>query len=202
MLAARGDSPAEPRRALARPAAADGGERHVSFARCRRSCGFVVEARRSRAARPVSARARGRGWCESELRGDRRRPFLAGGAPCTLDAGIADDGVDCAQVAVTGLVILANAALNGIVDGKVVLGWHGGDAFGPVLVSATLTVETTFTGTRVAATTRRRSLRPRSCCRLTLVSPTQAHGPLRARVTCQRKPKRCMVARDGSASRN
>ncbi|PZR09150.1 MAG: hypothetical protein DI536_23240 [Archangium gephyra] len=51
----------------------------------------------------------------------------------------------------TGLVILANAALNGIVDGKVLLGWHGGDAFGPVLVGATLTMETTFTGTRVGS---------------------------------------------------
>lgn len=85
------------------------------------------------------------------------------GRSCSLDAGVddggardagmalADGGVDCALVSVQRLVIPPNAAVNGITDGKVFMGWLGGCAFGPVLVGATLTLETGFTGTRTGA---------------------------------------------------
>lgn len=73
------------------------------------------------------------------------------GAACSPDAGVPDGGVDCALVNVQRLVIPPNAAVNGIVDGKVGLGWLGGCAFGPVLVGATLTMETSFTGVRTGS---------------------------------------------------
>lgn len=41
------------------------------------------------------------------------------------------------------------AEVAGIADGRVKFGWLGGCAFGPLLVAATLTAETSYTGTRV-----------------------------------------------------
>lgn len=43
----------------------------------------------------------------------------------------------------------AGGAVDGIDKGRVKLGWLGGCAFGPLLLGATLTVETGYTGTRV-----------------------------------------------------
>lgn len=83
-------------------------------------------------------------------------PRTEKGRPCSLDAGVsadagtllADGGVDCSLVEVTKIVAPAGAAVNGVKDGKVFVGWAGGCAFGPALVGATLTLETGFTGTR------------------------------------------------------
>jgi len=87
-------------------------------------------------------------------------------APCSLDAGVMDSGVIdagllpdggaadggapfvCTPTMVTRRVVPPGAAVEGIADGKVFLGWAGGCAFGPVLVGATLTLETGFTGRR------------------------------------------------------
>lgn len=67
-----------------------------------------------------------------------------------MDAGLLlpDGGVDCTLVPVKRLVIPPGAAVAGINDGRVFMGWLGGCAFGPVLVGATLTIETGFTGRR------------------------------------------------------
>ncbi len=88
-------------------------------------------------------------------------------APCALDAGVVDAGVrvdagvlpdggladagvpfSCAPKMITRRVVPPGAAVEGIADGKVFLGWAGGCAFGPLLVGATLTFETGFTGRR------------------------------------------------------
>lgn len=87
-------------------------------------------------------------------------------APCSLDAGVVDAGqVDAGVLADGGLgdagvpfrctptmisrrVVPPGAAVDGIADGKVFLGWAGGCAFGPILVGATLTFETGFTARR------------------------------------------------------
>lgn len=76
--------------------------------------------------------------------------------PCSLDGGVSDaglsdggssdGGVVCAPTPVTRRVVPVGATVDGIADGKVFLGWAGGCAFGPVLVGATLTLETGFTG--------------------------------------------------------
>lgn len=79
--------------------------------------------------------------------------------PCSLDAGLpvdagalpdggTPDGGSCAPRNVTRRVVPPGAAVEGITDGKVFLGWAGGCAFGPVLVGATLTMETGYTGRR------------------------------------------------------
>ncbi len=88
-------------------------------------------------------------------------------APCALDAGVVDAGVridagilpdggladagvpfSCTPKMITRRVVPPGAAVDGIADGRVFLGWAGGCAFGPVLVGATLTFETGFTGRR------------------------------------------------------
>lgn len=67
----------------------------------------------------------------------------------TSDAGLlADGGVDCELVAITRLVVPTGAAVEGIKDGRVFIGWAGGCAFGPVLAGATLSIETGYTGAR------------------------------------------------------
>lgn len=77
--------------------------------------------------------------------------------PCSLDGGVIDAGVSdggasdggvivCTPTPITRRVVPVGAGVNGIADGKVFLGWTGGCAFGPVLVGATLTLETGFTG--------------------------------------------------------
>lgn len=84
--------------------------------------------------------------------------------PCSLDGGISDAGVTdggvtdggaldggtvvCTPTAITRRVVPTGAPVEGIADGKVFLGWTGGCAFGPILVGATLTLETAFTGRR------------------------------------------------------
>lgn len=99
-------------------------------------------------------------------------PRTQAGRVCSLDAGVADagpgdagagdggtadagllpdGGVDCTLVPVTRLVVPAGAAVDGIKEGKVFVGWAGGCAFGPVLVGATLTLETGYVGTRTGA---------------------------------------------------
>ena len=84
------------------------------------------------------------------------------GAPCTpsdggsgSDGGVgADGGTDggtglCAPHEESHLVIPAGAAVDGIVEGKVALGWLGACAFGPFIAGATLTLETGFTAQRI-----------------------------------------------------
>lgn len=68
-----------------------------------------------------------------------------GGVPAGL---LADGGLDCTEVETQRLVVPPGAKVTGIAEGKVGLGWLGGCAFGPVLVGATLTAETSFTGVR------------------------------------------------------
>jgi hypothetical protein len=94
-------------------------------------------------------------------------PRTLAGRVCSLDAGVPDagssdagsdggvpagylpdGGVDCALVPITRLVVPPGAKVDGIKEGKVFLGWAGGCAFGPVLVGATLTLETGYVGTR------------------------------------------------------
>ncbi len=83
------------------------------------------------------------------------------GRPCSLDAGtpaadagatdagrLADGGIDCKEVSVTRLVVPTGAAVDGIKDGQIFIGWAGGCAFGPVLAGATLTMQTGYTGKR------------------------------------------------------
>jgi hypothetical protein len=52
-------------------------------------------------------------------------------------------------VQVEQLVIPPGAAVAGIVDGRVGMGFSGGCAFGPLLLGATLTIETGFVGERI-----------------------------------------------------
>lgn len=96
--------------------------------------------------------------------GERQETVIEGrtprNQPCSLDAGSLDAGlvVDggaldggaavCQPTMVTRRVVPPGAAVEGIADGKVFLGWTGGCAFGPFLVGATLTLETGFTGRR------------------------------------------------------
>lgn len=87
------------------------------------------------------------------------------GRPCTPadagvdggagDAGAADGGAGdagapeaCTLTAVKKRVVPPQAKVAGIADGRVVVGWFGGCAFGPVLAGAVLSLETGFTGTR------------------------------------------------------
>lgn len=77
------------------------------------------------------------------------------GAPCTLpDGGPAGDGGTdggthtCLPHEESLLVIPPGAAVDGITEGKVALGWLGACAFGPFIAGATLTLETGFTGQR------------------------------------------------------
>ncbi len=76
------------------------------------------------------------------------------GAPCNPDAGApdaaadADGGAACAPVAVQRLTWEADAGVEGIKEGRVVLAWLGGCAFGPALVGATLSLESTFSALR------------------------------------------------------
>ncbi len=65
-------------------------------------------------------------------------------------AGPADGGapVPCTLTEVKRLVVPPGAAVSGIADGTVLLGFAGGCAFGPILVGAALTMETGFTGER------------------------------------------------------
>ena len=65
-------------------------------------------------------------------------------------AGPADGGapVPCTLTEVKRLVVPPGAAVSGIADGKVLLGFAGGCAFGPILVGAALTMETGFAGVR------------------------------------------------------
>lgn len=87
-------------------------------------------------------------------------------APCPLDGGFdggaavdagffpdggARDGgqaLVCSPRTITRYVAPPDAGVEGIKDGRVFLGWAGGCAFGPILVGATLTLETGFTGVR------------------------------------------------------
>lgn len=102
--------------------------------------------------------------------GERQETSIEGrtpqNQPCALDAGVTDAGsIDagllpdggardagqpfvCSPTMITRRVVPPNAAVEGIADGKVFLGWTGGCAFGPFLVGATLTLETGFTGRR------------------------------------------------------
>lgn len=80
-----------------------------------------------------------------------------GGAP--VDAGLLADGgqadagapVTCEPKQITRRIVPPDAGVEGIADGKVFLGWAGGCAFGPILVGATLTLETGFVGTRTGS---------------------------------------------------
>ena len=81
-----------------------------------------------------------------------------GGQACNPDAGVVDAGgtdagapPPCNPVQVQKINVPAGAAVNGIADGKVVLGWAGGCAFWPFLAGAVLIVETGYTGTRTGA---------------------------------------------------
>ncbi len=66
------------------------------------------------------------------------------------DGGLADAGVTpvCKLVKVRVITAPPGAAVAGIKEGKVALGWVGGCAFGPVVAGATFTLETGFTGKR------------------------------------------------------
>jgi hypothetical protein len=76
------------------------------------------------------------------------------GRPCSppdagADGGAGDAGVaDCAQVPVTKRVAPPKAPVAGIADGKILVGWAAGCAFGPVVAGAVLTMETGYTGVR------------------------------------------------------
>ncbi len=75
----------------------------------------------------------------------------AGARDAGADAGrlMADGGVfHCTSYQVPVLVVPPGAAVNGIAEGKVAMGFAGGCAFGPVVAGATLSIETGFTGTR------------------------------------------------------
>lgn len=84
------------------------------------------------------------------------------GKSCSPDAGVLDAGPSDAGAADAGttacnalttkkLVIPKGASVNGIGDGKILLGWGGGCAFGPFLAGATLVIETGYTGKRTGA---------------------------------------------------
>jgi len=66
------------------------------------------------------------------------------------DGGVADSGVivTCTPRMVTRIVFPPEAPVEGIKEGKVFMGFAGGCAFGPVLVGASLSLETGFTGKR------------------------------------------------------
>lgn len=94
-------------------------------------------------------------------------PRTQAGRVCSLDAGVADagssdggatdagllpdGGVDCTLVPVKRIVVPPDAAVDGIKEGKVFVGWAGGCAFGPILAGAVLTLETGYVGTRTGA---------------------------------------------------
>jgi hypothetical protein len=71
-------------------------------------------------------------------------------AGAAADAGSGDGGAPepCNPVQVQKISYPAGAATNGIAEGKVVLGWAGGCAFGPILAGAVLIIETGYTGAR------------------------------------------------------
>lgn len=81
-----------------------------------------------------------------------------GGAPdggASLDGGSAPDAatperepIRCTPREVPAISKPDNAAVEGIADGRIVIGWLGGCAFGPFLVGATLTLQTGFSGSR------------------------------------------------------
>ncbi|MBL8918365.1 MAG: hypothetical protein JNJ54_05855 [Myxococcaceae bacterium] len=66
------------------------------------------------------------------------------------DGGAADGGSPqvCEPRMITRRIVPPDAGVEGIAEGKVFLGWAGGCAFGPVLLGATLTLETGYTGRR------------------------------------------------------
>jgi hypothetical protein len=68
------------------------------------------------------------------------------------DAGSSADGGmvvhTCALKSVTKFSYPQGANVDGIKDGKLGLAWAGGCAFGPILVGATLYLETGYTGRR------------------------------------------------------
>ena len=73
------------------------------------------------------------------------------GKPCSPDAGTttADGGMKlCELKSIQRLTYPTGADVDGIKDGKIGLAWAGGCAFGPILVGATLYLETGYTGTR------------------------------------------------------
>ena len=86
------------------------------------------------------------------------------GQPCdpdagVMDAGLASDGggdagsdggvaVSCAAVQVRKREFPDGAVVDGIAEGKILVGYAGACAFGPAVVGATVTLETNFTGTR------------------------------------------------------
>lgn len=74
----------------------------------------------------------------------------AGRADGGADGGTADAGVPpaCNPVQIQRLVVPPGAAVDGIAEGKVVLAWAGGCAFGPFLAGATLVAETGYTASR------------------------------------------------------
>lgn len=94
-------------------------------------------------------------------------PRTQAGRVCSLDAGVVDagssdggaadagllpdGGIDCTLVPVTRIVVPPGAAVDGIKEGKVFVGWAGGCAFGPILAGAVLTLETGYVGTRTGA---------------------------------------------------
>lgn len=65
-----------------------------------------------------------------------------------LDAGDAGAPEPCNPVELSRLEYPKGAAVDGIAEGKVFVGWLGACAFGPVVAAATLTIETGFTGKR------------------------------------------------------
>lgn len=69
------------------------------------------------------------------------------------DGGAADGGSPqvCEPKMITRRIVPPDAGVEGIAEGKVFLGWAGGCAFGPVLLGATLTLETGYTGRRTGA---------------------------------------------------
>ncbi len=72
----------------------------------------------------------------------------AGLAPAEPDAGDAGASETCRAVELTRLEYPKGAAVDGIAEGRVFVGWLGACAFGPVVAAATLTIETGFTGKR------------------------------------------------------
>lgn len=74
----------------------------------------------------------------------------AGDAGAATDGGAADAGVVlvCSPVNVKRIVAPPGAAVDGITDGKVFVGYTGGCAFGPFLAGATVTFETGYEAKR------------------------------------------------------
>ncbi|MDF1561987.1 MAG: hypothetical protein P1V51_03025 [Deltaproteobacteria bacterium] len=69
-----------------------------------------------------------------------------GGA--VVDGGDGATGGECLEVLAERLTWPAGAAVDGIEDGRVIMAWAGGCAFGPILVGATLTMQVRYDGVR------------------------------------------------------